>query len=403
MNKQVNAAAWLAEIEDELNNNILRFWMERTVDVDHGGFIGEMDHAGAISPQAAKSLVLNARILWTFSAAHRVYPDAGYLRIADRAYSYLQDKFMDHEFGGLYWMVEYTGQPIQDKKQVYGQAFVIYALSEYHLASGRPEPVQQAIRLFELLEKHSYDSIHQGYIEALARDWQVTDDLTLSNKDLNEKKSMNTHLHVLEAYTNLYRVWPSDTLERKLKELIHVTLDHIINAENAHFHLFFDEEWNVKSTHISYGHDIEGSWLLVEAAEVLDHDRALLERVKQTAIAMAEATLAEGVDQDGGLWNEADEQGLTDTNKDWWPQAEAMVGFYNAYQLTGDKKFMAAAQNSWQFIRRFISDPVHGEWHWAVHQDGTPIKTEPKVSAWKCPYHNGRACLEMISRLDALI
>lgn len=400
MTEQANSAAWLAEIEDELNNNILRFWMERTMDEDYGGFIGGMDHTGAIQPKAAKSLVLNARILWTFAAAHRVYPHAGYLQTADRAYAYLQDAFVDKEFGGLYWMVDYTGRPIQDKKQVYGQAFVIYALSEYHLASGRPEPVQQAAQLFELLEKHSYDPVHRGYIEALTRDWQVTDDLTLSNKDLNEKKSMNTHLHVLEAYTNLYRVWKSERLEQKLTELIEVTLDHIIHPENAHFHLFFDEEWHVKSTHISYGHDIEGSWLLVEAAELLEHNHALLERVKQVAVAMAEAVLAKGVDKDGGLWNEADEHGLTDTNKDWWPQAEAMVGFYNAYQLSGDLRFQEASRSSWHFIRQFISDPVHGEWHWAVRQDGTPITAEPKVSAWKCPYHNGRACLEMISRLN---
>ncbi|WP_425464204.1 AGE family epimerase/isomerase [Paenibacillus lentus] len=378
----------------------MHFWMNQTLDETYGGFIGEMDYVGKINDKAAKSLVLNARILWTFSAAHRAYPHAGYLQIADRAYAYLQDTFMDRKFGGLYWMVDYTGQPIQDKKQVYGQAFVIYALAEYHLACGRTEPVQQAVQLFELLEKHSYDNVHQGYIEALARDWQVTNDLTLSDKDLNEKKSMNTHLHVLEAYTNLYRVWKSDALKLKLTELIEVTLDHIIDSKSAHFHLFFDEEWHVKSTHISYGHDIEGSWLLVEAAEVLEDNPALLERVKQVAIAMAEAVLARGVDKDGALWNEADEHGLTDTNKDWWPQAEAMVGFYNAYQLTGNSKFLEAAQGSWQFIRRFISDPEHGEWHWAVRQDGSPITEEPKVSAWKCPYHNGRACLEMIARLN---
>lgn len=400
LSEQVNKTAWLEQIEDELNDNIMRFWGERTLDETFGGFIGEMDHLGKINNKAAKSLVLNARILWTFSAAHRVYPNAGYLRMADRAYAYLQKVFMDSEFGGLYWMVDYTGQPIQDKKQVYGQAFVIYALSEYHLASGRPEPVKQAAQLFELLEKHSYDTVHQGYIEALARDWQVTDDLTLSDKDLNEKKSMNTHLHVLEAYTNLYRVWKAEALKQKLTELIEVSLKHIINAENAHFHLFFDEEWHVKSTHISYGHDIEGSWLLMEAAEMLEDNPALLERVKQVAIAMAEAVLAEGVDTDGGLWNEADEHGLTDTNKDWWPQAEAMVGFYNAYQLTGDLKFVEASRSSWEFIRRFISDPVHGEWHLAVRQDGSPLTHEPKVSAWKCPYHNGRACLEMIARLN---
>lgn len=210
---------------------------------------------------------------------------------------------------------------------------------------------------------------------------------------------MNTHLHVLEAYTNLYRVWKSPELKHSLNELIEVTLDHIIDSESSHFLLFFDEAWDVKSHHISYGHDIEGSWLLVEAAEVLD-DPGVLKRVIQTAIAMAEAVHAEGIDKDGGIWNEADPSGLTDTNKDWWPQAEAMVGFYNAYQMTRDEKFEEAAVNSWKFIQNYIVDRNGGEWYWGVDQSGTPLPNEPKVSPWKCPYHNGRACLEMLERLD---
>nr|WP_188540891.1 AGE family epimerase/isomerase [Paenibacillus segetis] len=392
-------ADWIEQLEGELKDNILSFWLEHTPDNEYGGFISYIDQEMNVNNQADKGLVLTARILWTFAAAYRKYPHNNrYLEMADRAYAYLQNTFVDHEHGGYYWMIDYLGRPVQDKKQVYGQSFVIYALSEYYLVTGREEVRDQAASLFELLEKYSYDPINRGYVEALTREWQQTDDLTLSDKDLNEKKSMNTHLHVLEGYTNLYRIWPSSALKQKLTELIEVTLNHIIDPNSSHFHLFFDEEWQIKSHHISYGHDIEGSWLLVEAAEVLG-DSELIRRVQRIAILMAEAVLTEGVDEDGAIWNEADKQGLTDSNKDWWPQAEAMVGFYNSYQLTGDTRFEEASLRSWNFIRNYMVDQVHGEWYWSVNQARIPQAHEPKVSVWKCPYHNGRACLEMLHRL----
>ncbi|MEF2964762.1 AGE family epimerase/isomerase [Paenibacillus sp. M1] len=389
---------WKEQLQTELQDNILQFWIDHTIDNEHGGFIGGIDQNLVTNSKADKGLVLNARILWTFASAHRLYPSNEYLKMAERAYDYLLSHFLDREHGGLFWMVDYLGKPVQDKKQVYGQAFVIYALAEYHRATGHKEALDLAVELYRLLEKYSYDSEYKGYIEALSRDWKQTGDLSLSDKDLNEKKSMNTHLHVLEAYTNLYRVWKTPELKHSLAELIEVTLDHIIDPENARFWLFFDEAWQVKSHHISYGHDIEGSWLLVEAAEVLG-EQALLERVKQTATAMAEAVYAGGIDKDGGIWNEADENGLTDTNKDWWPQAEAMVGFYNAYQMTGDNKFRSAAAHSWEFIQSYIVDKKNGEWYWGVDSEGKPLAREPKVSPWKCPYHNSRACLEMLERL----
>ncbi len=395
MNKQ----QWKEQLQQELNDNILKFWIDHCIDSEHGGFIGEISPQLQVNSTADKSLVLNARLLWTFASAHRLNPSPKYLEMAERAYDYLLNHFLDREQGGLYWMVDYLGQPSQDKKQVYGQAFVIYALTEYYRAAGKQEALDLAVEIYHLLEKHSYDPIHKGYIEALSRDWKQTGNLSLSDKDLNEKKSMNTHLHVLEAYTNLYRVWKSPELKASLTELIEVTLDHIIDPESAHFLLFFDEAWEVKSHHVSYGHDIEGSWLIVEAAEVLDEPE-LLKRVIQTAIAMAEAVYAEGIDKDGGIWNEADPNGLTDTNKDWWPQAEAMVGFYNAYQMTRDEKFEEAAAESWSFIQNYIVDKNGGEWYWGVDQSGTPLPHEPKVSAWKCPYHNSRACMEMLERLE---
>lgn len=393
---------WRDTLEAELKANILGFWMKHTPDDTHGGFIGEMDNQGRVIPEADKSLVLNTRILWTFASAYRIYNAPEYLAAAERAYNYLITHFLDQEFGGFFWMVDEHGAASQPKKQIYGLAFAIYALAEFHHATGREDPLQHAIDLFRLIEQHGYDPHHKGYIEALSREWEMTDALSLSAKDMNEKKSMNTHLHVLEAYTGLYRVWKLELLRSKLAELIETMLDHILDADGRHFHLFLDEEWQVKSAQVSFGHDIEGSWLLYEAAETLGDD-ALLGRARKAALSMAEAVLAEGVGSDGGIWNEADRNGLMDKaheSRDWWPQAEAMVGFYNAYQLSGASRFLQAAENSWSFIEKNIIDHKLGEWHWGVDASLQPLSSAPKVSAWKCPYHNGRACFEMIRRLD---
>ncbi|AOZ93122.1 AGE family epimerase/isomerase [Paenibacillus crassostreae] len=398
MNMENLVTTWKADLERELKDNILGFWMKYTLDKQHGGFLGEITPDLHVIEGAEKSLVLNTRILWTFSAAYRIYRNPEYLQMAERAYEYVTEHFLDSEYGGLFWMLSAEGTPTDDKKQVYGQAFAIYALTEYHRATGHEESLSLAIKLFHLLEKYSYDPQYKGYLEAHTRDWKVTDNLSLSDKDLNEKKSMNTHLHVMEAYTNLLRVWPSDELKVQLAELIEVTLDHIVDPITSHFKLFFNEEWQVKSDHISYGHDIEGSWLLLEAAEVLGN-ADLLERTKIVAIAMAEATYVEGIDPDGGILNEANAEGLIDTDKDWWPQAEAMVGFYNAFQMTDDVKYKQAALDSWSFIQKYIVDHEHGEWIWSVTREGVPNLEHSKVSPWKCPYHNGRACMEMLERL----
>ncbi|WP_246552700.1 AGE family epimerase/isomerase [Paenibacillus tritici] len=389
---------WQSSFEHELKGNILKFWMDHTLDVSSGGFAGEIDNQMNVIAGAEKSLVLNTRILWTFASAYNMYGTKDYLEMAERAYDYLTLHFTDTEYGGMLWMVNEQGEPSQPKKQIYGLAFAIYAMAEFYNATGRPEALQQAVDLFQLIEKYGYDPLHKGYIEALSRDWKITDNLSLSAKDLNEKKSMNTHLHILEAYTGLYRVWKSEELKNKLYELIEVMLDHIIDQAGEHFHLFFDEEWHVKSDTLSYGHDIEGSWLLVEAAEVLGDER-LFQRVRARAVTMAEAVLAEGIADDGGIWNEAENGSLIDKTKDWWPQAEAIVGFYNAYQLTGDSRFLKAAENTWSFTDKYIIDHKLGEWFWGVDEDLKPLDHAPKVSAWKCPYHNSRACFEMIKRL----
>ncbi|WEK55480.1 MAG: AGE family epimerase/isomerase [Candidatus Cohnella colombiensis] len=401
MSSNLDTAQWRNELEQELKTTILDFWIRHTVDEKHGGFVGEIKSDMTVETDADKGLVLHARILWTFASAYRIYRDEAYLPMAKRAYEALDQMFRDRVNGGLYWMVDVNGAPTQSKKQVYGQAFAIYALSEYYRAIGSDEALQWAQELYRLIEKHAFDPVHGGYIEALSADWKETGDLSLSGKDMNERKSMNTHLHVLEAYTNLYRVWKPEGLRTKLADLIDIHLDKIVNPDDHHFLLFFDDEWQSKSAHVSYGHDIEGSWLLCEAADVLG-DEARIARVRSEALAMAKVTLEEGMDADGGLFNESDGKGHLDDSKDWWPQAEAMIGFINAYELSGQPQYLQAAKDSWSFIRSFISDAEHGEWHWQVTREGVPVTTHPKVDPWKCPYHNSRACFEGLERLAHL-
>ncbi|MBD3918631.1 AGE family epimerase/isomerase [Paenibacillus sp. PR3] len=393
------AEAWRHDIHSELTNNILAYWMNHTIDLAHGGFVGEIDDNNEIVPNADKSLVLNTRILWTFAAAYRLIKDEAHLRIADRAYDYIVQHFVDQDYGGLYWMVDAQGSPAQAQKIVYGQAFSIYAMTEYYRATGKQDALDLAIGIYDLLETHSCDKANGGYFESHTRDWQPNDISELSSNTLHEKKSMNTHLHVLEAYTNLFRVWPTDRLRQSQSELIAMTLEHIVDRESSHFKLFFDERWNSLSGHISYGHDIEGSWLIAEAAEVLGNPE-LIASANATAIRMSEAVLLEGIDNDGGILNEADASGIIDSNKDWWPQAEAVVGFYNAYELSGDSRYLDAARASWAFTDRYIIDHQQGEWFWSVTREGIPTTGKGKVNAWKCPYHNSRACFEMLERLE---
>lgn len=257
------------------------------------------------------------------------------------------------------------------------------------------EAKQLSNELFGFIEQYGFDKENGGYFEAFSRDWQLLDDLRLSDKDANEAKTMNTHLHILEAYTNLYRIEKSELVRLALKRLIDCFIDKFIDKKTHHLKLFFDEKWNLKSNEISFGHDIECSWLLFEAAEVLG-EQALIEQLKVLALNMATATLKEGLDQDGAVFNEKNGEYL-DTDKHWWPQAEAVVGFWNAYRLSDKEQFKYAALACWSFIQQYLKDEEQGEWHWRVNQQGIPILSEDKAGAWKAPYHNGRMCMEISS------
>lgn len=387
------------EIYDELTKNILPFWMERMVDEKNGGFFGQINGENKLVSEAPKGGILNARILWTFSSAVLNLKNSQYLTFAERAKNYILNHFFDAENGGTYWMLHADGTPADTKKQIYSQAFFIYALTELHRASGDEECLSKAKDLFHLIEKHSFDSEKNGYFEAYSRDWQLLDDLRLSEKDANEKKTMNTHLHILEAYTNLYRVWKDENLEKQLQNLIELFLTKIINPRTHHLDLFFDEDWNCKSTIISYGHDIECAWLLNEAAEVLGNEN-LLNRVFKETLLVTEAS-SEEIQSNGGLINEKNYQtGHTDKNFDWWPQAEGMVGFFHAFQQTKNEYYALRTASLWSFIQENIIDHDGGEWFWSVTETGIKNTKDDKAGFWKCPYHNSRMCLEMIRRIE---
>lgn len=385
------------EMQSHLLNDILPYWMERTIDEKHGGFIGRIDGNNRIDEKADKGAILNSRILWTFSAAYNYFKDPAYLDIADRAFNYLIDHFMDKEHNGVFWMLDYKGNPTETKKQIYAQAFAIYGFSAYYKASRNKHALNAAIELFKLIETYAFDHGENGYFEAFDRQWNLLQDLRLSEKDANEKKTLNTHLHILEAYTTLYQIWKNKKLKKQLKNLIELKLDKFVN-ENSRFQLFFDENWNPKSDLISFGHDIEGSWLLLEAAKVLG-DEQLIAKTKKVAISMVNSVMESGIDNDGGLIYEVYSGVIKDTDKHWWPQAEAIVGFVNAWQISSDSKYLKKAKMVWEFTKDKIIDWKDGEWWFRVNKVGQPYLQEDKAGPWKCPYHNGRACLEIIKRL----
>ncbi|GLU56143.1 AGE family epimerase/isomerase [Dyadobacter frigoris] len=376
--------------------NILDYWEKYAVDRKNGGFYGRVNYENEGIADAPKAVVITSRILWTYSMAKRLLNNPKYLTLADRAFQDLSIHFIDAKEGGVFWSTEASGKPLEMKKQVYGNAFAMYGLSEYYRATNFPPALERAKEIFYVLEKHAFDPVNGGYREAFARDWSETDDYILSKSPYI--KSMNTHLHLVEAYTNLYRIWPDKTLKKQTAAMLEAILDHIVNNETSRMELFFTEKWESKDKVISYGHDIEASWLLYETAEVLK-DEKLLKKTRDRCIKMAIA-VSTGLSPDGALNYEYDpETKHTKTERSWWVAAEQLVGFYNAYQLTKNADFKVKAERSWAYIDSKFIDRERGEWFGAVKEDGTQVRGD-KVNFWKCPYHNARACAEMWKRLE---
>ena len=386
------------EMQDVLTGNILPFWIEKMVDRENGGFYGRIDGHGNLHADAEKGGILNARILWTFSAAYRVLGKPEYLEMATRAKDYILAHFYDREHGGTYWSVDYLGNPKDTKKQFYAIGFMIYGLSEYVRATGDEEALLYAIRLFDCIEKHSFDKVNNGYIEACTREWGEIEDMRLSELDANYPKSQNTHLHIIEPYTNLFRVWKDERLEKALRNLIHIFTDRILNPETHHLDLFFENDWTRGAGHLeSYGHDIECSWLMHEAALALG-DSEVLAKVEPIVRLVAKAS-EKGLNPDGSMIHEANlDKGTKDDDLHWWVQAESVVGFMNIYQYFNDNEALDKSLHCWEYIKDNLIDYEGGEWFWSRHADGTLNVVDDKAGFWKCPYHNGRMCLEIIER-----
>ena len=415
-----------AEVRDVLENNILNFWLDKMVDEENGGFYGQMTGEGEIVKMADKGGILNARILWSFSAAYRVLHKQEYLEAATRAKDYIIDHFIDKEYGGTYWSLDYKGQPKDTKKQFYAIGFTIYGLSEYARATGDREALDYAMELYECIEEHSLDREYNGYIEACTREWGEIADMRLSELDANYPKSQNTHLHIIEPYTNLFRcikelkaaescdyvpaigsvlpigvTVPDDfvvRLESSLRNLITIFTDKILNPDTHHLDLFFDMDWTREAGRLeSYGHDIECSWLMHEAALVLG-DETVLRKV-ETVVQMVAKASEKGLNEDGSMVHEANlDTGYVDTDRHWWVQAENVVGWINIWQYFGDESALQKALRCWQYIKDNLIDREGGEWWWSRDPERNINRKDDKAGFWKCPYHNSRMCLELMER-----
>lgn len=385
------------EIEKELSG-ILSYWEQYAPDKVNGGFYGEVSNDNIPNLSAEKGSVLNARILWAFSHACNYTKEEKYLPLAKSAYQYILDYFIDKIHGGVYWTVDAKGGPAITKKQIYAQAFVIYGLCEFYKANHNNEVLQNAISLFHLIEQHSFDSKYGGYYEAFSIDWKHTPDVRLSEKDQNDAKTMNTHLHIVEAYASLYCIWKDEKLKKQIQRLLDIFLQHIIDKQTNHLALFFNEPWKTNSSVISFGHDIEAAWLLQECAESIE-DNERIGMLKEYALSLTDAAL-QGIDADGGLFYEQKE--ILIKEKHWWVQAEAMAGLLNAYQLSNEEKHLYRFFKVWQFIQSRLQSPT-GEWWWGIDESNNIIGNQYKIGLWKCPYHNVRACTESIKRIDDIL
>ena len=390
---------WIGEMGTELND-IQRFWSQSMIDNRYEGFLPGMNSIRQVDEKGQKGVVLNARILWAFSTL-AIHHDPACQPFAERAFNYILKHFRDAESGGYYWSVTFDGKPCQTRKQVYAQAFVLYALVEYYSLTHDEKVLGYAWEVFELIENRALDTVTGGYTEGFSRDWGQLSDWRLSKKDLNEPLSLNTHIHVLEAYTALCRISPVKPVIDAIARLHRLFEVHFLKPD-GHLNLFFHSNWEPVGNLISFGHDIETTWLLQESVRVLP------ESSKPSGITnwIDEACrifLSEAILPDGSSRYETDPStGHDDRDRHWWVQAEGMVGLLNAYGNDGDPRFLEASWRLWNYILLKLKDPATGEWFWKINPDGRWSPGDSLAGFWKCPYHNTRACLEGIKRLSIL-
>ena len=392
--------SYKSEVEVEMSS-ILDWWMEHMLNKETGFFYGEISGANIPDANAPIGLVLQSRILWSFSAAYNYTQNKVYLNFAHTAYKQLITQFYDKHYGGMFWSVQPNGIPVSTKKQAYGIAFAIYGLSAFYEATKDQAALDKAAELYRCLEMHFYDPVYGGYIECLGNDFSVIEDVRLSDKDQNAIKSMNTHLHVIEAYAKLYTVLPSEALKQSVTQLLDIFEQHIIDPTTCQQKLFFEKDWTSNASEVSFGHDVEAAWLLQEAA-VITKDALRIEKFTNIAQAMA-SVVAANLSPEGAVYNDYHTHTqVLDKGIDWWPQAEAMVGFLNAFENSGNTIYLQHSLTSWAVIKNQFKDARFGEWFWGYDASENLLNKE-KAGFWKCPYHNTRACIEVANRISHLL
>lgn len=385
-------AQFMQEVRQELTEHILPFWQGLRDDL-HGGYVGQVDFDLTRRPKADKGCILNSRILWFFSEAALFLGDESLLREADHAYAMLC-RMTDEKNGGVYWSLRADGSVSDGTKHTYNQAFAIYALAAYYRASKREEALSRAKALFHLIESKCRDE--GGYLEAFTADWRPESNEKLSENGVMAARTMNTLLHVMEGYTGLCQVWPDPELKARLYEILDIWETKIYSKEKRRQEVFFDHEYHTLIDLHSFGHDIETSWLAEKTLEALN-DPALTARIRPLLLEMADHTWRAAF-TDHGFANEC-ERGAVNQRRIWWVQAEALMGFMNAWEKTGEDRYRDAVLTQWAYIRDVMVDRRPGsEWFWYVNEDGAPGSDEAIVEPWKCPYHNGRMCMEALRR-----
>ena len=387
---------------DDLTKVILPWWEKYTVDEENGGFYGAVNNDNIPDKEHSKFITLNARLIWTFSSVYRVLGDEKYLKLAKRAYDYFVAHFYDRKNGGWYSRVDYKGNCIDDSKYIYGNAFAIYGLAEYARTTGDKEALRLAMETRDKLEQFVYDPVYKGYYESTFANWKVNPWGRGVNRSPSDIKTMNTHLHMLEAYTCLARVDDSPKTRASLRQQLYVMLNKIVDRDSHHYFYFQDRAWNPTTPEISFGHDIEGSWLMMECAEVLGEPEAH-HAARDTCVNIARACYDQGWQEDGFMVSEYDPRtGHASDHVSWWEHNETVVGFLNAWEMTGEEKFLDAANKTFDFINNTFVDHEKGGWLAILDPDRVTPRTIHKCSDAICPYHNCRMDMEIIERYRKL-
>ena len=399
------AQTYLPKLEKILTENIVPFWYDKTIDRENGGYTINHDQQGQPLGPGTKMIVSQARTVWLFSRLARAgYRPEEYLEAAEHGYRFLTEKMWDHEHGGFYWQVDATGdQQLAPRKHLYGQSFALYGISEYYLAGGKDEAREFAVRFFNLLEEKAYDQTYGGYRESFEPDWTETPAGVSNHMGVPaELKLMNTHLHLLEALTTFYRATKHPVARERLLELINVQSNTVVRKNIGACTDKYDRDWTPRLdgnyAQVSYGHDIENVWLLMDACNAIGVSNYPFADLYHT---LYDYSLTFGYDhaQGGFYYTGSFNEPATNRDKSWWVQAEALASALHMFRFTNDGKYLSVFQKTFGYVEQNMVDWDNGEWHHIITPNGTVQGS--KASPWKAGYHNGRAMIECIEILKA--